>query len=181
MALNDKQIDDKLAKLPDGRDKESVATRNEILQKVVGSLRERGWKYHEIADRVGIGIIKVQTLSYANEVEKVEPTTKNVVNLRDKEQMSWGKIAAATSLTETAVKKMYSETTGKSHREADLGRGGRPPKEAKAAKKTTKTTAKKTATKKQPAKTSKATAKKTAKKTSAKRAPRKKQTAGASS
>ena len=142
MARTDKQIDAALRKLPTGRDQASVA-----------ELRDNGYKHAEVADRLGIGVVKAQVLHYRNTTDPVEPTAKNVVRLRDKEQMSWGRIAVATGYSEAKAKAVYAEATGKHHRDADLGRGGRPPKAAKkAAKKATKKKAATKAKKKQPAK-----------------------------
>lgn len=174
MALTNKQIDSKLTKLPTGSDSESVTERDTVLQSLVSDLRGRGMKHEEVAERLGIGVVKAQVLSYRNEESPVDPTPKNVVKLRDKDEKSWGRIAAATGLSEPAVKKLYAEETGRSHREADLGRGGRPPKAAKPAAKKAKTASKKATTaKKRPAKKAATSKRRPAKKTAKKRTPKK--------
>lgn len=171
-----KQIEKTLSNLPTGRDAESVAKRNDELKALVASLRAKGAKHSEVADALGIGLVKAQVLSYQVEEDEVEPTAKNVVKLRDKDGKSWGRIAAATGLTESAVKKLYTEAAKvETHRVSDIGRGGRPPLGAKATTKAkaTKATPKKAAAKKTTTK-KKASPKKT---TATKAAPAKRRSA----
>jgi hypothetical protein len=79
-----------------------------------------------------------------------------IVRLRDKEALSWARIAARVDVTEARCRTIYEETSGKAHRGNRIGKGGRYPSDVerpatKAPAKATGTT-KKAAAKKAPAK-----------------------------
>ena len=82
---------------------------------------------------------------------------KEIVRLRDKESLSWARIAARVDITEAKCRTIYEATSGTPHRGNRIGKGGRYPSDVerpatKAPAKATKTTTKKAAAKSAPAK-----------------------------
>lgn len=133
VALTQKQIDKKLAAMPEGRTKDAVAERLAIQVDIAGDLHEAGKSTKDIAETLGVSPVRATVLVYHATAEPVDPTPKNVVKLR-KEGKAWGYIAAATGLTEPGVKAMYTEATGEDHSTTSIGKGGRKPGGATEAK-----------------------------------------------
>jgi len=139
MALTKVNIQAELKKMPSGRSREDVQQRNELELDLFNRLTEEGRDVSEISELTGWSPVKTYVLRCRSEATPVDPTSENVVKLRDEEGQAWGYISAATGLTEPAVKRMYTEHTGVPHNESRVVRRNARSKsepEKKVAKKT---------------------------------------------
>lgn len=143
--------------IPEGR--AGSRARNDVLRKQVVQLRGAGKTNTEIKDELNIGLGHVELLwmqhQEATDGTAVDGNTltpkqlaKLVVDARDKERLSWGRICARTGLSESKTRAVYAEAAGKAWQASNLGKGGRPgngqvaPKAGARKAQTTKTRAK---------------------------------------
>lgn len=108
---------------------------------------DQGMKFQEIADDLRITPGKVHFL-YACATVKPKDRIKwsddddlaaKIVDARDDDELSWGLISARAGVPESRVRKLYTDTTGKSTLGMSIGKGGRKPTNgAKPASKTAK-------------------------------------------
>lgn len=137
------------------------------LGKQVKEIRESEEKktWAEIAADLEIGTGKVMlAYNYASVRPKdriKDITPKQVVELRDKEKLSWGIISARSAVPESRLRKMYEDQTGNSTKGNRIGKGGRyvsgvtpPAKPAKSAPAKKASATKKATAEKAPAKKS---------------------------
>lgn len=151
------------------------------LGKDVVPLRDdKSMHWSDIAEKLQTGqgrVMQAYLIATVPKKEIVKGTdaerAKAVVQLRNKEKMSWGDIVARVRKPESWCRTQWSKSTGKDNRGDRIGKGGRYPGEASGngAKKATKGT--KAAKIAKTAK-SKAAAKSSTKKTATKKAPAKK-------
>jgi hypothetical protein len=104
-------------------------------EKVV-KLRNKDQEWSEIAESLEISAGKAML---AFEFATVEPKDKikakpesadmarAIVRLRDKEELSWGRISARADLPESRCRKIYEDTSGESTLGNRIGKGGRYP------------------------------------------------------
>lgn len=114
------------------------------------SLRDsHGRKWHEIAEAVSIPqgkcILMYEWYKVPAKARVKNPTAKDIVKFRN-EGESWGSISAMTSISESSLRRMYEQATGKSAVGNRIGKGGRYPSNSE------KPVAKKAPAKKAPAK-----------------------------
>ena len=77
---------------------------------------------------------------------------KEIVRLRDKESLSWARIAARVDITEARCRTIYEATSGTPHRGNRIGKGGRYPSDVERPATKAPAKPKATSTKKAPAK-----------------------------
>lgn len=130
--------------------------------KQIQKMRDKdGLPWFEIAQKVslpqGKTIAAYEVASWPdNKVFKgtEAATAKEIVRLRDKESLSWARIAARVNITEARCRTIYESTSGTPHRGNRIGKGGRYPSDVeKPATKAPAKAAPKTSTKKAAAKT----------------------------
>lgn len=132
-----------------------------------------GW--FEIGQKLGVpqgkalAAYEVAEVTEANVFKGTEPqVAKEIVRLRDKEGLSWARIAARVDITEASCRTIYEKTSGTPHRGNRIGKGGRYPSDVERPATPTKAApakkapAKATGTKKAPAKAAGTTAKRAA-------------------
>lgn len=125
--------------------REAKAEARRALRPLVYDLRESGTSWGEIADAVGWNYTdaegRLQFLYFQEDAERDASLRinfrtraelgKKVVRARDTQKLSWGKIAAyardadGNEVSESLVKAVYEETTGKSVVGNRIGKGGR--------------------------------------------------------
>jgi biotin carboxyl carrier protein len=132
------------------------------LGKQAVKLRDKdGLPWFEIAQRLdvpqGKALAAYEVASWPdNKVFKGTDAAKakEIVRLRDKEALSWARIAARVDVTEAKCRTIYEETSGEPHRGNRIGKGGRYPSDVERPAKTAPAkVTKAAASKKAPAKT----------------------------
>lgn len=108
--------------MPKGKSKSKGRTKHndEALTKKVLAARDKGKKWSEIGEALGITPGKAQFLAMCSEVkpkDKIKFTSDEdlaakVVKARDKDLLSWGLIAARSGVSEGKIKRLYAEHGG---------------------------------------------------------------------
>lgn len=118
----------------------AVKAANETLGQDIKTMRDDdGKKFSEISEELGIASGKVLFLYACASVkpkDKIKWKTDDelasgIVSARDDDGLSWGLISARAGVPESRVRKVYTDTTGKSTLGMSIGKGGRKPANGK--------------------------------------------------
>lgn len=111
--------------------RKTAAKKTASSGKDVVALVKSGKTWAEIQKALGVSTPGKAMMEYMIATEpKIKAKSekelaKAIATLRDKESMSWGRIAARAEVGEAKVRSLYSEATGKEWSDSRTGRGGR--------------------------------------------------------